>query len=142
MKLGCVATFVANFCFQQTFSAFRCRFDNQCLLCPPPHTRTRTHTHTHTHTPTPTPPHTHTVIHSKDLVAILHLLVALARRFRCQYPLPRNVAIKRIHLKVGIDNEPRLALIMNQGWLESHHNLRVDDASACTINPFWHLHVP
>lgn len=38
-------------------------------------------------------------IHSKDVVAILHLLVALARHFRCPYPLPRNVSIKRILLK-------------------------------------------
>lgn len=40
-----------------------------------------------------------TAIHSKDVVAILHLLVALARHFRCPYPLPRNVSIKRILLK-------------------------------------------
>ena len=38
-------------------------------------------------------------VHSKDVVAILHLLVALARHFRCPYPLPRNVSIKRILLK-------------------------------------------
>lgn len=38
-------------------------------------------------------------IHSKDPVAILHLLVALARYFRCPHPLPRNVKIKRIYLK-------------------------------------------
>ncbi len=33
------------------------------------------------------------------MVAILHLLVALARHFRCPYPLPRNVTIRRILLK-------------------------------------------
>jgi parvin len=38
-------------------------------------------------------------VHSKDVVAILHLLVALARHFRCPYPLPRNVTIRRILLK-------------------------------------------
>jgi len=38
-------------------------------------------------------------IHSKDVVSILHLLVALARFFHCQHPLPRNVKIKRLHLK-------------------------------------------
>lgn len=40
-----------------------------------------------------------TRIHSKDVVAILHLMVALARFFRCQLPLPRNVTIKMIHVK-------------------------------------------
>ena len=42
----------------------------------------------------------HTAIHSKDVVAILHMLVAMARYFHCRYPLPRNVRVKRIHLKV------------------------------------------
>eukprot|EP00731_Ephydatia_muelleri_P029740 Em0021g263a len=37
-------------------------------------------------------------IHSKDIVATLHLLVALARHFRCKLPLTKNVKIKRIHL--------------------------------------------
>ena len=40
-----------------------------------------------------------TAIHSKDVVAILHLLVALARHFRCPHPLPRNVTVRRILLK-------------------------------------------
>ena len=39
-------------------------------------------------------------IHSKDPVAILHMLVAMARYFRCPYTLPRNVRVKRILLKV------------------------------------------
>jgi parvin len=38
-------------------------------------------------------------IHSNDVVAILHMLVAMARYFHCRYPLPRNVRVKRIHLK-------------------------------------------
>jgi parvin len=38
-------------------------------------------------------------IHSKDPVAILHMLVAMARYFRCPYTLPRNVRVKRILLK-------------------------------------------
>ena len=38
-------------------------------------------------------------MHSKDVVAILHMLVALARHFRCPYPLPKNVVIRRILLK-------------------------------------------
>ena len=40
-----------------------------------------------------------TGIHSQEVVEIFHLLVALARHFRCPYPLPRHVQIKRIHLK-------------------------------------------
>lgn len=41
-------------------------------------------------------------IHSKDIVSILHLLVALASYFRCKHSMPRNVVIKRILLKVTI----------------------------------------
>jgi parvin len=40
------------------------------------------------------------LIYSKDIVAILHLLVALASYFRCKHPIPQNVKIKRIYLKV------------------------------------------
>jgi hypothetical protein len=60
------------------------------------HTLTNMHTHTHTYT------HAHTLtlgIHSQEVVEIFHLLVALARHFRCPHPLPRHVQIKRIHLK-------------------------------------------
>lgn len=38
-------------------------------------------------------------IHSKDPVAILHMLVAMARFFRCPHQLPRNVRVKRIRLR-------------------------------------------
>ena len=45
------------------------------------------------------------VIHSKDVVAILHLLVALASYYRCKYHIPQNVKIKRIYLKVRTERE-------------------------------------
>ncbi|XP_003390571.1 PREDICTED: alpha-parvin-like [Amphimedon queenslandica] len=38
-------------------------------------------------------------IHSKDVVSILHLLVALASYYRCKHHIPQNVKIKRIYLK-------------------------------------------
>ena len=38
-------------------------------------------------------------IFSKDAVAILHLLVAMARHFGCRHELPPNVQVKRIYFK-------------------------------------------
>ncbi|XP_065909499.1 beta-parvin-like [Dysidea avara] len=38
-------------------------------------------------------------IFSKDAVAILHLLVAMARHFGCRHELPPNVQIRRIYFK-------------------------------------------
>ena len=52
-------------------------------------------------------------IHSKDVVAILHLLVALARHFRCVHPLPRNVIIKRIHLK-QLENKLESSIVIER----------------------------
>ena len=58
-----------------------------------------------------------TAIHSKDVVAILHMLVAMARYFHCRYPLPRNVRVKRIHLKVT--NPPLLSRLISKFVLAS-----------------------
>ena len=38
-------------------------------------------------------------IFSKDAVAILHLLVAMARHFGCRHELPQNVSVRRIYFK-------------------------------------------
>lgn len=38
-------------------------------------------------------------IFSKDAVAILHLLVAMARHFGCRHELPLNVSVRRIYFK-------------------------------------------
>jgi len=38
-------------------------------------------------------------IFSKDAVAILHLLVAMARHFGCRHELPVNVSVRRIYFK-------------------------------------------
>lgn len=51
--------------------------------------------------------------HSKDVVAILHLMVALSRHFRCPHPLPRNVSIKRIFLK-QLENKLDSRIIVDQ----------------------------
>lgn len=40
-------------------------------------------------------------IHSKSLVAILHLLVNLARHFRAPLRLPENVSVETVVVKVG-----------------------------------------
>ena len=52
-------------------------------------------------------------IHSQEVVEILHLLVALARHFRCPHPLPRHVQIKRIHLK-QLDNKLETSLFVEE----------------------------
>lgn len=41
-------------------------------------------------------------VHSKNLVAILHLLVALARHFRAPVRLPENVAVAVVVVQVSI----------------------------------------
>lgn len=41
-------------------------------------------------------------IHSKNIVAILHLLVALARNFRAPVRLPENVVVNVVIVKVII----------------------------------------
>lgn len=38
-------------------------------------------------------------IFSKDAVAILHFLVAMARHFGCRHELPLNVSVRRIYFK-------------------------------------------
>lgn len=43
----------------------------------------------------------HPGIHSKNLVAILHLLVALARLFRAPIRLPENVSVNVVVVQVG-----------------------------------------
>lgn len=43
-------------------------------------------------------------VHSKNLVAILHLLVALARHFRAPVRLPENVAVAVVVVQVNIIN--------------------------------------
>ncbi len=52
-------------------------------------------------------------VHNKDVVSILHLLVALARHFRSSHTLPRNVSIKRILLK-QLDNKLDSSIIVEQ----------------------------
>lgn len=42
-------------------------------------------------------------IHSKDAVAILHILVALARHYRIRQTIPKNVKVRRIRLKQHLD---------------------------------------
>ena len=52
-------------------------------------------------------------IHSQEVVEIFHLLVALARHFRCPRPLPRHVQIKRIHLK-QLENKMETKLFVEE----------------------------
>jgi len=52
-------------------------------------------------------------IHSKDVVSIMHLLVALSRHFRSGHTLPRNVTIKRILLK-QLDNKLDSNIVVDQ----------------------------
>ena len=40
-------------------------------------------------------------VHTKNLVAILHLLVALARHFRAPVRLPENVCVTLLVVQVG-----------------------------------------
>lgn len=47
-------------------------------------------------------------IFNKDLLATLHLLVALAKRFQPSLPLPANVQVEVITMEVGAGHQRRL----------------------------------
>ncbi|KAK1166737.1 gamma-parvin-like isoform X2 [Acipenser oxyrinchus oxyrinchus] len=59
-------------------------------------------------------------IHSRDLLATLHLLVAMAKHFKPELELPASVSVEVLLLEVsknGIKSEKMIEYITDQGWV-------------------------
>ncbi|XP_051548064.1 gamma-parvin-like isoform X2 [Myxocyprinus asiaticus] len=80
------------------------------------------------------------LIHSRDLLATLHILVAMARRFQPDLVLPANVSVEVIQCEVtksGIKSDKQTELITSQS--NSSEDLQRESNKECPIDELFKL---